>query len=68
MKLNEIKNGKLFHGAVWIDEQPHALDLEPYKKRKAKEILAAHVADQRAYIDRLTQKVQRAEDVLKEMR
>lgn len=59
-------NGTLHNGSVWLDGQPVALDLRPDLKRDGATILREHVAEQRAYIGRLTASVARVECYLDE--
>ena len=63
--MKKIKDGTIHNGAVWLDGQPVAVNLEPRLKLTARQILQRHVDDQRAYITRLTNRLQRVEDFLK---
>ncbi len=58
------KDGAKLNGSVWLDGKPVALDLKPHLKRPARAILRDHLADQRAYIARLTASADRVERYL----
>ncbi len=55
------KDGTLRNGSVWLGGEPVALDLSPHLNRDARAILRNHLADQRAYIARLTASADRVE-------
>ena len=60
----KIKDGTYLNGAVWVAGEPMALDLNPGLKRGPLEILKEHVEDQRRYICRLQERVEKIDEFL----